>query len=253
MARLIAISIVPIAIQVIIVIHIMRTGRDRTWIYVVVFLPLVGSIAYGLVEILPELLSRRNVQKVGAKVALVVNPGGKIRELQARLDFSPTVENRMALAEAWEEAGEHQKAIDLYQGCLEGIYKDDRHIMGRLGRACRAAGDNTRALQWYGRVLAQHGSFHEERDSLFYAMALEAVGDYQKADAAYAKASTGYLGLEAQYTHAAFLRRIGKKAEADAIVSTMIRAFDQLPPYAKRAGRSWVNAARNEMIEPRRE
>ena len=245
----ILLSIAPLALEVLVVIHIMRTGRDRTWIYVVVFLPLVGCLAYGLVEILPVLLSRRNVERVGAKVAQVVNPGGRIRELQARLDFSPTVENRMALAEAWGEAGEHAKAIDLYQGCLEGIFKNDRHIMGRLGRACQAAGDNTRALQWYGRVLSQHGSFHEERDSLSYAVALEAIGDLQKADEAYVKASSGSLGLEAQYRRASFLRRIGKKAEADGLVSAMVRAFDQLPPYAKRAGRAWVNAAKKEMTE----
>jgi hypothetical protein len=238
----------PLAIQVISVIHIMRTGRDRTWIYVVVFLPLVGSIVYVLVELLPDLLSGRNARKVGAGVARIVNPGGKIRDLQARLDFSPTVENRMALAEAWAEEGEHGKAAELYKACLEGIHKNDRHIMSLIGRELQACGENARAREWFEKILSLRGSFDEDRDSLSYAMSLDALGENEKADAAYRNAAAGSMGLEAQYRHASFLRRTGRKDEADRLVSAMLQAFEQLPPYARRSGREWINAAKKEMI-----
>jgi hypothetical protein len=178
------IGIVPIAIQVVSVIHIMRTGRDRTWIYVVVFLPLVGSIAYFIVEILPDLISGRSARKVRTEVARIVNPGGKLRGLQTRLDFSPTVENRMALAKACAETGEYVKAAELYRDCLDGIYKDDPHIMSRLSRSLQSSGENAQAREWFEKLLAQRGSFDEDRDRLAYAMTLDALGDEEKAEAA---------------------------------------------------------------------
>ncbi len=239
-------SILPLAISILCVIHIVRTGRDRYWIYIVIFVPLVGGIAYLIAEVLPGLASGRGARTVREGVARMVNPGRKIRDLQARLDFSPTVENRMALAEAWAEAGDPAKAADLYKGCLEGLNANDRHIMSLIGRSLQAAGLNAEAREWFEKILSlRGGAFDEDRDALNYALTLDALGEGEKADAAYRTASAGSIGFEAQYRHIAFLRRTGKADEARRILSSMERAFDQLPAYAKRNDRRWLNAARD--------
>ena len=36
-------------------IHAIRSGRPRWWLYILLFVPLAGSIAYVLFELLPEL------------------------------------------------------------------------------------------------------------------------------------------------------------------------------------------------------
>ena len=45
--------ILSILIQVALVIHIVKTGRSTTWIWIVVMLPVAGSIAYFVLEGLP--------------------------------------------------------------------------------------------------------------------------------------------------------------------------------------------------------
>jgi hypothetical protein len=45
--------ILPILIQVGLVVHVIKTGRNTIWIWVLVLLPGVGSLAYLVVEVLP--------------------------------------------------------------------------------------------------------------------------------------------------------------------------------------------------------
>ena len=41
-------------IQLLLIIHVLKTGRDRYWIWLLLFLPLIGGVAYLVVEIIPE-------------------------------------------------------------------------------------------------------------------------------------------------------------------------------------------------------
>ena len=53
-----------IAIQVIAAIHLLRTGRDMRWLWLIVFLPVVGSLAYFFIEVLPSLQQNRTTRNV---------------------------------------------------------------------------------------------------------------------------------------------------------------------------------------------
>ena len=50
---------IPITPAVILIVHVFRTGRERFWVSIMVFIPLAGSIGYLIVEILPGLLRER--------------------------------------------------------------------------------------------------------------------------------------------------------------------------------------------------
>ena len=47
--------ILSLIIQVGLIVHIVKTGRGMMWVFIVLFFPLVGALAYFIVEILPEL------------------------------------------------------------------------------------------------------------------------------------------------------------------------------------------------------
>ena len=46
-------------LQILCAVHVMKTGRPYYWIFIVMFAPMVGMIAYFIVEILPELTGSR--------------------------------------------------------------------------------------------------------------------------------------------------------------------------------------------------
>ena len=52
-----------IIIQVALIIHVVKTGRNQIWIWVLALLSLPGAIAYIAVEILPELFRSRTAQR----------------------------------------------------------------------------------------------------------------------------------------------------------------------------------------------
>ena len=49
------IPILSIAVQAALIVHVIKTGRNMLWILAIALLPLVGSIVYVVVEVLPEL------------------------------------------------------------------------------------------------------------------------------------------------------------------------------------------------------
>jgi len=93
--------ILPVAFQVILVIHVFRTGRDRFWIYIIIFLPMAGGIAYLILEILIPFFRGSGARRVVGNVQNVIDPGRTLRTLEDEAKFAPTTANHMRLAEAY--------------------------------------------------------------------------------------------------------------------------------------------------------
>lgn len=240
-------ALIPLALIVLCLIHIFRTGRDRFWVYIIIFLPLAGCIAYFFIEVLPELVHGRGAARISAGVARVVSPGRKLKEREAALDLAPTVENRIALAEVWMEEGEPAKAADLYAACLNGIYKEDRMILSRFAHALQAAAYSVRARQVFDELVRLHGPLTDDRDLLCFAATLDACGETAKAEENYRAAAAKSSSLEARYRYAAFLRNAGRTEEAARELASLERGFALMPGFAKRVQRKWVQAARKEL------
>ena len=59
--------LVVIGLQVLCIVHLMRTGRNPLWLTALIFLPVVSAIAYLVVEVLPGLGTNRHVRTARAK------------------------------------------------------------------------------------------------------------------------------------------------------------------------------------------
>lgn len=51
------------AIQIGFALHVIRSGRDRYWLYLMLFLPALGCAIYFFSEVLPELNGSRHVRR----------------------------------------------------------------------------------------------------------------------------------------------------------------------------------------------
>ena len=47
-------SIIIWSIQLALIIHVLKTGRSKYWILMLIFMPLIGGLAYLVIELLPE-------------------------------------------------------------------------------------------------------------------------------------------------------------------------------------------------------
>src|SRR5437762_4410577 len=77
-------------LQILCAVHVMKTGRPYYWIFIVMFVPMVGMIAYFIVEILPELTGSRTARTAAAGVGRALNPGRALREAERNLAMTPT-------------------------------------------------------------------------------------------------------------------------------------------------------------------
>ena len=104
-----------IALQVACAVHCARTGRSGTWVMIILFLPVVGSLAYVVMEVLPGSGVTQTAGKAKAKVAAKLDPDKPIRLAREGLETADTAANRVALANALAERGLWDEAIPHYE------------------------------------------------------------------------------------------------------------------------------------------
>lgn len=128
-------------VQIACAVRVVRTGRPYYWIYIVVFVPVVGMAAYLIAEFLPDLMGSRTARYAASGVGRAIDPGRGLREALRRAQMTPTIENKAALAEEYLCAGQPGNAAALYRETLTGIHATDPTMMLGLARALFAPGD----------------------------------------------------------------------------------------------------------------
>src|SRR5262249_25854556 len=156
-------------------IHAMRSGRPNWWLYILLFVPLFGSIAYLLFELLPELAQTRRARDVQANIGTILDPDREWRERvrQAEIvDFGgsePAVAEECMRKERWDDA------ITLLQAAGQGIFSDDPGILVSLAEAQLGAGNGTAAIATLDKLRAAHPGSKNQDAHLLYARSLEAL------------------------------------------------------------------------------
>ena len=87
-------------------VHAMKTGRSTYWLFILFSFPLFGSIVYFFVEYLPSSKVERGVKQVSNKALQLLDPTRELREAKQAFELTPTIQNRMRLAAALDNAGE---------------------------------------------------------------------------------------------------------------------------------------------------
>ena len=236
-----------IAIQVICVVHAVRTGRTQPWIYVIVFLPLVGSIAYFFVEVLPEVANTRRARRVFTDVQTVLDPDREFRERKAQVELSGTPAAKAALADECTRKGMHDEAAELYRSSLTGVYVDDPNLLLGYARVLMAKGDFAGCQQALDHLREKNPSFESSEGHLLYARALEGQGKTNEAIKEY-EALVGYFpGYEAKSRYGVFHLKLGNVEKAREIFQGVVNAYKQLPRHAQVLNRDWYEVARRNL------
>lgn len=168
--------ILILLIQGVCLYHIWKTGRPYYWIFVIIFLPLIGGIFY----ILTQMVQKNEVDKLQRDLTAVINPTKKITDLRAQLDFADTFQNRVNLADALLEQGNYSEAVGHYRDALSGNFSNDVHVKMQLIRAYQAQGETDWIIQ-EAESIKEHPEFLKSPVVLYYALALDAKGDSEAA------------------------------------------------------------------------
>jgi hypothetical protein len=236
-----------ILLQVLLVIHVIRTGRNTIWIWVLVLLPLAGPIAYVATEILPEVLGGRTARRAAAKVHKTFDPTRDLREAHKQVRLTGSIDARRRFAEELLTAGKYDDAIASYRAALVGIYEHDPHLMLGLARAQFEKGDAASARQTLDELIAKNPDFRSAEGHLLYARALEGEGNLEKAAQEYETLVGYYVGAEARCRQALLLKRMGQQERARELLQKLVEDAELTTRHARKMQKEWLDLARKEI------
>lgn len=237
-------GVVLLLAQIACAVHVVRTGRHYVWIYLVVFVPVVGMAAYFLAEILPELVHSRPARRAAASIEKTVDPGRRLRAAIQRVDISPTTENKAALAAEYLLAGQPAEAIALYREALTGIHAADPALMLGLARALFADQRFADAQHQLDALIEANPRLHSPEAHLLFARSLEEQGKNGAALAEYRALVLYYPGQEARCRYGMLLQRTGHGDEARRIFEEICQLVEYGPRHQRFMQREWYEAAK---------
>lgn len=239
-----------IVLQLLCAVHIMRTGRERYWIFVVLIGSYFGVAVYFFAEVLPNLRSDPLARRVARDMRDRIDPEHGKRRATRELDIADTLENRRRLAEQSMASGDHQQALELYRKSLTGMYATDPTLMLGMARAQFALdlpGETRSTLE---ALIAANPSFRSSEGHLLYARAVEASGDIDKALEEYEALVPAFTGEEARVRYAQLLQARGHHARAQTLFNEVVKRASLAPKYYQRDQRAWIDLARRALQEP---
>ena len=235
--------ILSIIVQVALIIHVVKTGRNQIWIWVLALLSLPGAIAYIAVEILPELFRSRTAQRTARGLRKAMDPGADLRRYESEARVASNVASRQRYAEELVRHERYDEAIAQYREALTGLYEHDPNLMQGLAQAQFGKGDAAAARATLDELIQRNPDFRSPAGHLLYARALEAEGNVPKALEEYAVLAPSYPGAEASVRYAQLLQAQGRRAEAQKVARELLEQARIAPAHYRRAQRPWLDAA----------
>jgi hypothetical protein len=206
------------------------------------FLPLVGCIAYLFVEI----FKGGELRKVQTEVGSIVNPGGRIKKLEANLRFSDTFNNRVLLADAYLEKWLTDKAIELYESSLKGNFTENEYVFSQLILAYFTKKQYEEILP-LGKKLSSRPQFLRSRSHILYASALGHLGHSKEAESEFLKMKSKFSDYEARYQFGIFLIRENRPNEARQLFTDIVNESAHLTSRERNYNRKWFHLSKTEL------
>lgn len=237
---------ISIVLQAICVIHCVRKGNQGKWIWLIVFLPMVGSLIY----IFTEIFNSRDLQRVQSGVGSILNPSGQTRKLEENLRFSDTFQNRVQLADAYLNDGLTDKAIELYQSSLTGNFNDNEHVLSQLVIAYCQVKRYDEAIALAEKIY-RRPQFARSYSHILYAVALDNVNRTEDAEKEFKLMLGRYANFQARYHYGLFLIRNDREAEAHNVFNEMLAEKTHLSSMERRDNRKWFQLAKEQLAAKR--
>jgi hypothetical protein len=235
--------LLSLAIQVGLIVHVIKTGRNTLWIWVLLFVPLAGTLAYLVVEILPEIFGSRTARRTARGLKRALDPGADLRRLEDQARMTSNVASRQAYADELVRHGRFDEAIAQYRSALTGLYEHDPKLMLGMARAHFGRGDAAAARSTLDELTRANPDFRSPDCQLLYARSLESEGNVQKALEQYAALAGSYPGAEAAVRYAQLLSSQGRREEAQRVARELLDQARIAPAHYRKAQRSWLDSA----------
>jgi hypothetical protein len=241
-------AIAVIAIQLMTLLHVVRSGRTQPWLFVVLFLPLVGSVAYLIAEVLPEFLGRSETRRAIATARDSLDPERRLRDLREAAETLGTAQSFADYARELSALGRHDQAHEVFGQAMTGLFAGDPEMSYLVAvNAFEGAEQNQMSWDQARQALAAleqaEEKFRAKDRALLRARLAAATGDAEKASEEFRRLTTGYAGPEIRVRFAHFLYTQGQLDEAKALLDSVLAEARRSSAHVRQMNAFWFRQA----------
>ena len=200
------VALVILLLDITLIYHASRTGRLQPWAFIILMVPLIGAIAYIVVELIPEWWGGPGAAQARKRVANRLDPEKRYRELSDRLATSDTIANRAALAAECQAIGRFEEAESHYDHVLGLPQGDDPAYALAKAQAQFGRKQPAEALATLDALRERWPDFESAEGHLLYARSLAELGRLDEALEEYQAVSQYFPGAEARVRYGLLLQ-----------------------------------------------
>lgn len=234
-------------IQLGLIVHVFKTGRNTTWVFLLLLFPLVGGLAYVIIELLPEWLGSTTGRSVKRSISHTINPDKDLKTAYRNVEIADTVENLTAFAEQCLIKERYQEAKEVYERCLSGIYADDPQLMLGLAKAYYGLADYAKTISLLDELIEKNPDFKSPDGHLLYACAQEQAGNTAAAIREYETLVKYYSGPEPACRLALLLKKQGDTQQSKQLFTNIVEKSRIAGRHYNSLYKEWVTIAKREM------
>lgn len=224
-----------IALQAYCIYHLFKNRNPYYWLFVILFLPLIGSIIY----LITQVYNKRDANKIQENIVSIINPAKRIKDLEKKLQFSETYQNRVNLADAYLENKDYKNAIPHYLDALHDNLQNDAYAIKQLIECYYNVGDYDNVVLYAERI-KDDSEFQKSKSQFFYGLALEKLGRLEEAETNLKQIDIRYSFYEERFILAKFLLQRDKKEEAKAILDEIFMESQNMTKQNQRIYRNTI-------------
>lgn len=210
-----------IAFQAFCIFHVYKSRNEYYWYFVIFFVPLIGALVY----LFSQVINKTNINKAKNKINAFLNPTKKMKDLEKKLSFSNTFQNKINLADAYIENKEYDKAIVYYEKALEGNFKNHSHTLNKAAKCYFQLNSYNKVVEYLNQINLDK-SF---RNSVYmYAISLEKCENFDEAEIQFRKTNKRYSNYGERLELSKFLIRRNKNEDAKIVLNEMISEIENM-------------------------
>lgn len=222
-----------ILIALLCAVHVVRSGQQLYWLFILFAFPLLGSLVYFFAVYMPNSRLDHGARKAVTAAARAMDPGRDVREARAALDASPTAQNQMRLAQALLDAGEAAEAAQLYEGALKGPFASDPDIRFGAARAYVECQRYAAALPHLQALRSERPEYRPDQVLLLLARSYAGTSRSAEARESFEEAVRRYGSFEAHAEYSIWALASGDAATAARLQTEIDRQVRQWNPVSR--------------------
>ena len=216
-------------------IHFIRRQPETYWLWIILFLPVIGPVIYLVAEAAPDVTLLRGSMKVFPRRK-------RIRELERLVYDNPAAGNYEELGDLYMEDGRTAQARAAFNKAI-AARSDTLDAFYRRGACALELGDATAAIPDLEKVVDKEAGYDFYRAAGLLAHAYARTGQTERAQVLFRQVTARSVASETYLNFAELLASVGKNAEAREWAQKVLDKKPNMPGYLRRRERPWFRSA----------